>query len=158
MKSPTPASTLIVCVGNSLAGDDAAGCAVHEKLAKLPLSSNVRLRLLGLGGIALLEELEGDACLIVVDAVQLGGTPGTVRVMVWDEIPEAGGMAVSLHGVGIRETLAIGRMLYPELMPQHTFLVGIEGACFDCLGQDMSPEVAASVDQAVAQVMKLIVV
>ncbi len=158
MKSLQPDSAIIVCVGNSLAGDDAAGCAVYEALAVLFLPSGVRLRLLGLGGIALLDEFKGESCLVVVDAVQLGAAPGTVHVLAWDDIPVAGGTAVSLHGLGIRETITIGRMLYPEIMPHRIFLVGIEGAYFDHLGQEMSPEVAASVDQAAAQVMKLIAV
>jgi hydrogenase maturation protease len=150
--------TLIACVGNSLAGDDAAGCAVYDALTLSSLPSEIRLRLLGLGGIALLDDLQGEACLIVVDAVQLGAAPGTVHVLSWDAIPKAGGTAVSLHGVGIRETVTIGRALYPEIMPPRIFLVGIEGQCFDRLGAEMTPAVAAAVDEAVLQVFKLITV
>jgi hydrogenase maturation protease len=153
---PAPDRVVIVCVGNSLAGDDAVGCAVHAALAARPLPPGVKLRLLGLAGIALLDELAGETCLVVIDAVQWGAPPGTVHVLTWEQIPAASGAAVSLHGLGIRETIAIGRMLYPETMPQHIFLVGIEGICFDRLGQAMSPEVAGAVSQAAAQVLKLI--
>lgn len=148
--------TIIACVGNSLAGDDAAGSAVYDALALRPLPPGTRLRLLGLGGIALLDDLQGDACLIVVDAVQLGAAPGTVHVLPWDAIPEAGGAAVSLHGLGIRETITIGRTLYPEIMPQRIVLVGIEGQCFNQLGAEMTPTVAEAIDGAVVQVMNLI--
>lgn len=148
--------TIIACVGNSLAGDDAAGSAVYDALALRLLPPDTRLRLLGLGGIALLDDLQGDACLIVVDAVQLGAAPGTLHVLEWDAIPEAGGAAVSLHGLGIRETITIGRTLYPEIMPQRIVLVGIEGQCFNQLGAEMTPPVAAAIDEAVVQVMNLI--
>lgn len=150
--------SVIVCVGNSLAGDDAAGAAVHDALTLRSLPPGTRLRLLGLGGIALLDDLQGEACLIVVDAVQLGAAPGTVHVLEWDAIPEAGGAAVSLHGIGIRETIAIGRALYPEIMPHRIVLVGIEGQRFDILGAEMTPQVAAAIDEAVFQVIQLIAV
>lgn len=156
MSGGKPDGAVIVCVGNSLAGDDAAGCAVYEALASLPLPPRVRLLLLGLGGMNLLDDLEGEATLIVVDAVQLGAPPGTVHVLAWDEIPAAGGAAVSVHGVGIREAITVGKMLFPDRMPCRIVLVGIEGQWFDCLGESMSPEVSASLDQAVAEVLKLI--
>ena len=153
---------VIVCVGNSLAGDDAAGAAVYDALALRPLPPGTRLRLLGLGGIALLDDLVEASCpaslLIVVDAVQLGAAPGTVQVMEWDAIPEAGGAAVSLHGIGIRETITIGRALYPEFMPPRIVLVGIEGQRFDILGAEMTPPVAAAIEEAVFQIMNLFAV
>lgn len=149
---------VIACVGNSLAGDDAAGSAVYDALALRRLPPDTRLRLLGLGGIALLDELQGEDSLIVVDAVQLGAAPGTVHVMEWDAIPEARGAAVSLHGLGIRETVTIGRALYPEIMPHRIVLVGIEGQRFDLLGAEMTPPVAAAIDEAVVRVMDLITV
>lgn len=150
-----PASSVIVCVGNSLVGDDAAGPAVHDALAgRLP--PQARLRLLGVGGIALLDDLRGEENLIVVDAVQLGAAPGTLHVMEWDAIPESGGAAVSLHGLGIREAVTVGRALYPEIMPRCITLVGIEGRRFDCLGEEMTPAVAAAVDLAVSRILRLI--
>ena len=155
MIAAPPADTVIVCVGNSLVGDDAAGCAVHDALiSRLP--SRVRLRLLGVGGIALLDDLQGEENLIVIDAVQLGAAPGTVHVLAWDAIPASGGTAVSLHGLGIREAVAVGRMLYPEIMPRRIYLVGIEGRRFDQLGEEMTPAVAAAIDEAVSQVLRLI--
>ena len=147
---------IIICVGNSLAGDDAAGVFVHDALLLRPLPTGTRLRLLGLAGIALLDDLQGEDGLVVVDAVQLGAAPGTVHVLPWDAIPEAGGAAVSIHGVGIREAVTIGRALYPEIMPRRIVLVGIEGRCFDILGAEMTPPVAAAIEEAVIQVMKLI--
>ena len=155
MNGKLPGSAVIACVGNSLAGDDAAGCAVYEVLAGRHLPPGSQLLLLGVGGIALLDELGGEECLIVVDAVQLGAAPGTVHVLAWDALPEAGA-AVSLHGLGIREVVEIGRRLYPEIMPQRIFLVGIEGRCFDRLGEGMRPAVAAAIDKAAKTVEKLI--
>ena len=144
-----------MCVGNDLVADDAVGCAVHERL-KTNLPATVRLELLGIGGLAFLDMLQGEEFLIVVDAVQLGAASGTVHVLVWDELPEARGAAVSLHGIGLREAISVGRILYPDLMPADIVLVGIEGRCFSDLGVGMSPPVTAAVEPAVATVSRLL--
>jgi len=145
---------LVVCVGNSLVGDDAAGCAVYELLSREPLPDGARLQLLGVGGISLLECLEGESIMIVVDAVQLGADPGTIHIFDWDELPQAGAGAVSAHGVGLREAIALGRILSPEAMPQKVLLIGIEGASFDTIGAAMTPAVASAVEKCADEVRR----
>jgi len=142
---------LVVCIGNELVADDAVGYAVYNLLAQQKLPDGVRLEYCGVGGIALLELLNGqDALMIVVDAVQFGDPPGTVTVWSWDQLPAVTtGTAVSAHGIGLKDTIAIGLTLYPERMPQQIRLVGIEGCCFDSLGTPMTPAVAARVPDAV---------
>lgn len=150
----TAARALVVCIGNELVADDAVGHAVFTRLTEQGLPETVRLEYCGVGGIALLELLSGqEELMIVVDAVQLGDPIGTVRFWPWDELPVLeGGSAISAHGIGLKDTLAIGRTLYPERMPQRILLVGVEGCCFDQLGAAMTPEVAAAVPRAVAAV------
>jgi hydrogenase maturation protease len=140
---------LVVCVGNALVGDDAVGCAVHAALAARPLPSGVRLELLALGGLRLLDLLEGEARLVVVDAVQLGAPAGTVHLLRWAELPPPT-TATTSHGVGLREAMEVGRRLSPERMPGEALLVGIEGRVFDEVGGAMTPAVAAAVERAAA--------
>ncbi len=135
--------------------DEGAGPAVYDFiLAHPPMPDGVRLLHLGLGGIALLDELEGERTLVVVDAVMLGDPPGTVHVIEWDDLPEAG-QAVTGHGIGVREAIAVGRRLFPERMPRKVYLVGVEGRCFDGLGEPMTPEVAAAIEHAAATALDL---
>jgi hydrogenase maturation protease len=150
--SCSTADTLVVCVGNGLAGDDAVGEAVYQRLAGTKLPGGIRTVFLGLGGLSILEYLHGQDLLIVVDAVQLGGEPGYVHVMETGQIPELHGQAVSLHGIGLLETLAISRMLYPESAPKRAVLIGIEGRNYNQLGAPMSREVSAAVERAVDEV------
>lgn len=152
----TATQALVVCIGNELVADDAVGHAVFTQLAAQGLPGNVRLEYCGVGGIALLELLTGqEELMIVVDAVQLGDPIGTVRLWSWDELPVLeGSSAISAHGIGLKDTLVIGRTLYPERMPRQILLVGVEGRCFDQLGSAMSPEVAAAVPLAVAAICK----
>ncbi len=149
-------SALIVCIGNDLAADDGVGHVVYERLNSKVLPTGTRSRLLGVGGMALLDELDGEDLLVVVDAVQFGSAPGTVHILDWEQLPPATLRPVSGHGIGIREAIEVAQHLFPEKSPQHVYLVGIEGKCFDELGAGLSPEVAEAVDNAVSKVLHLI--
>lgn len=146
---------LVVCIGNELVADDGVGWVVYQELRRLELPQGVRLVFLGLGGIDLLEELDGEELLLVVDGVQLGAPPGTVHRLGWEDLPQAPARPVSGHGIGVREAITIGRRLYPQRVPAETRLIGIEGRCFDRLGQGLSPEVAGAVPEAVGIVASL---
>jgi hydrogenase maturation protease len=151
----TPAKDiLIACVGNSLAGDDGAGHEVYVRLQRESLPASSELIHLGLGGMALHDYFDAQHLLIVVDAVQLNAAPGHVHVLNWKDLPVLRGQAVSLHGVGLAETLSVARLLYPERIPKRTVLIGIEGRRFNELGVPLSSEVAAAVVAAVEEVKR----
>src|SRR5437763_15222955 len=85
---------LVAGVGNVLRGDDGFGPAVVERLSGA-LPAGVKLVETGIGGLELLHELM-DGCdgLVLVDAVERGGEPGTV----FEITPEVG-EAVVVQGV-----------------------------------------------------------
>lgn len=142
------ANALVICIGNDLVADDGVGHVVYNELTRRDLAQGTRLKLLGLGGMALLGEFSGEDLLVVVDAVQFGVSPGTVHVLDWEDLPE-GGSHVSCHGIGIREAIEVSKKLYPETTPKSVYLVGIEGQCFDQLGKGLTAEVAASIPSAI---------
>ena len=147
---------LILCIGNELVADDGVGCAVYERLRELPLPDRVRVAFLGLGGIDLLEEIDGEELLVVVDGVQLGGPAGTIHQLGWDQLPAMQPRPVSGHGIGIREAIVVGKNLYPERVPKTIYLIGIEGSCFNQLGVGLSSEVARAVPEAVTVILSLL--
>jgi hydrogenase maturation protease len=149
---PSPVRrTIVVCIGNQLVADDAAGYEVFCRLAPLP----GRLEYCGVGGIDLLPLFQGETDLIVVDAVELGAAPGTVHLIPWERLPE-NRTQISAHGLGLRESIEIGRILYPDQVPERVTLVGIEGRCFNRTREFMSREVSDSIDFAVAAVRELV--
>jgi len=152
--TPGAARVLVACVGNPLVADDAVGPAVYGILSEGPLPEGVRVELLAVGGVRLLDELRGERALVVVDAVRFGAPPGTVHVLPWDRIPESGAAPVTSHGIGVRETIDIGRLLYPERVPGEVLLVGVEGLRFDDIGGGMTPEVSAAVQFAAEEVLR----
>ena len=159
---PPDRRTIVVCIGNELVADDAAGFEVYRRLASETSAgaggaagAGARLEYCGVGGIDILPLLEGETDLIVVDAVQLGARPGTVHVLPWDRLPQ-GGAQVSAHGLGLKETIEIGRILYPGRLPERITLVGIEGCCFNLTRQYMTWEVDQAIEVAAARVRELL--
>jgi hydrogenase maturation protease len=73
---------LVAGVGNVIAGDDGFGPAVVAALTDTELPDGVTVLDTGIGGFALVRELmEGYDALVIVDAINRGLPPGTVRVL-----------------------------------------------------------------------------
>jgi hydrogenase maturation protease len=141
---------LILGIGQSLRGDDAAGLeAVRLWREKFPeTAGTVRVELSELPGLALLDLLEGMDAAIIVDAIQSSASAGTFICLNLDELagftPEAG----SAHGWGVAETLQLGRSLNPSLAKCQVTLIGISGGQFG-MGAGLSPEVREALAKAV---------
>ncbi len=148
-------STLIVCIGNDLVADDAVGYAIHKILTGAKFPEGTTLKFLGLGGMDLLEVINGEDLLIVVDAVQLGNDVGTVHVLSWDQLPSMEPRPVSGHGIGVKEAIEVARRLYPERVPGDIRLVGVEGSCFDRVGYPLTDAVQQAVPKAVETILCL---
>lgn len=147
-------SALVACIGNELVADDAVGFEVYKLLRTMDLPQDIRLVYTGVGGLSLLDLLSGDEqILVVVDAVQFGQPAGTVHCLSWDSIPFFGGSSISVHDIGLKETVDIGRELYPERIPPSVVLVGVEGRCFNRMRDAMTPETEAAVGTAVRCVL-----
>lgn len=131
--------TIVICIGNELIADDAVGFEIYNRLA----GCSARVEFCSVGGIDILPLLDGETDMIVVDAVQFGSLPGTLHVIPWDCLPLSSS-AISSHGLGLRETIEIGEVLYPGTMPDRITLVGIEGRCFDRTREYMTREVQAA--------------
>ena len=148
--SGIPARVVIIGVGNAFRGDDGAGIAVAQRLAEQVPAGTQVLEESG-EGAALAEVWKGAQLAIVVDAIQSGATPGTIRRFdarqgpVGDEPPSR-----STHGFGISSAIELARALN-ELPPQ-LIVYGIEGQDF-ALGEKLSPAVQEAVPQVAAQVL-----
>lgn len=143
--------TIIICIGNELVADDAVGFEIYNRLA----GCRARLEYCSVGGIDLLPLLDGETDMIVVDAVQLEAPAGTIHVIPWDSLP-CDSSAISSHGLGLREAMEIGSILYPGTMPERVTLVGIEGRCFNRTREYMTAEVRDAIDGAVTRIRNLL--
>lgn len=147
--------SLVVCVGNPLAADDAIGWHAYNALKQQTLPRGMRLVHLGLAGLDLLELFDADDICVLLDAARTGGPPGTVQVRNPEEF-SCSEHAISAHDIGFAEALALGHALVPSRRPRDARLVTVEGACFDDLRPSLSPVVRAAIPKAIATVLSLV--
>lgn len=125
--SPT---IVVVGIGNELSGDDAAGLRVARTLKHEPLPPHVSVYEAGMAGFRLIDLwMDSDLC-IVVDAMDAGEAPGTVREFDAGEVvssvfPEQE-LSVSSHGARLKEALELGGALGPPYIPRDVRVFGIQ--------------------------------
>jgi hydrogenase maturation protease len=136
----------IIGAGNLLRADDGLGVHVVRQLEALPWPAEVELLDVGTGGLDVVHLLADATHVCLVDAMQLGGPPGTVYQFAREDVRfrSAAGQ-VSMHGFGLATALELGEKLgiRPEL-----YLVGVEPECLD-FAEGLSPAVQAQVDTVV---------
>ena len=146
---------IVIGLGQSLRGDDAAGLdAVRLWQEQYPLTAQkVQVRLSELPGLALLDLFDSMDVAILVDAVQGAGIPGSLHRLGPDELASFTAGAQSAHGLGVAETLALGRSLYPQLAHCRLTLIGIVGEQFT-MGTGLSRAVQAALRGAAVRIEK----
>lgn len=154
---------LIAGVGNVLRGDDGFGVGVAQALARRGgLPEGVTVFEAGIAGVPLVQELmDGYDALILADAVERGGAPGTVYVIE----PELADTA-ALDAAAFHSSLADAHYTEPskvltlawalEVLPPRVFLVGCEPAGYDEFGAELSEAVREAVQVAVRRIDSLI--
>jgi len=134
--------TLIAGFGNVLRGDDGFGVEVIRRLQEREPISDVEVMEVGTAGIRLAQELLTPCDrLIIVDAMNRGGTPGTVYVVRVESVDAAG--EVDLHLAVPARALAVAKAL--RALPPEVFIVGCEPGEVDELTTEMTPPVQAAV-------------
>ena len=153
---------LVAGVGNVLRGDDGFGIAVAQQLEGRSHGNNVTIVESGIAGISLVQELmDGYDMLIVADAVERDGVPGTIY-LIEPDVPDHDEKASN----ALHQSLADAHYSDPAkvfilakalgVLPPQVFLIGCQPADYDELGADMSPGVTQAVQLAVEQIEILI--
>lgn len=139
-------AVLVVGVGNTLLGDDAAGLAVLSELERRQDVWGGAVEFLdgGTQGLALLDRIAGRRAVLILDAVKLGAAPGTVHVLgKWDH---RAARASTAHESNVAELLEASALLGE--LPGHVTVVGIEPERV-ATGIGLSVAVSAAVESAV---------
>ncbi len=149
---------LVAGVGNTLRSDDGFGVAVARRLEAMDLPEGVQVMETGISGMTLVQELmEGYDALIVMDTVDRHRPPGTI-MLIEPDIPDANLMSHDQRHQLIADThLATPSrvMMMAKAMgalPERVLLVGCQPVDAEALGMELSPEVAAAVEVAIAEV------
>lgn len=138
--------TLILCLGNPLRRDDAAGLRVADALTAAPEPGAV-VRRSAKAGLYLLDDMEGFDRVVVVDAVVTGGAaPGAIHSVPLQAIHGPAGP--SPHAIGLPSALALARAAGAPV-PSAIHVVAIEVLERSTVGEGLSPAVAAAIPAAV---------
>jgi len=120
--------------------DDGVGVRVVQRLASQHVyPPGVTVLDGGTLGLDLLPFLEGLERLLIIDAMETGGTPGTIARLTGDEIPVAFETRLSPHQMGLKDLLAVS--LLQGNTPPDMVLLGIQPETIR-MGVDLSPAVA----------------
>jgi hydrogenase maturation protease len=151
---------LVAGVGNKLRADDAFGVEVASRLMTMDLPEGVKVVETGIGGIALVQELQsGYDALVIVDAVDRGRPPGHV-MLIAVEVPHVDDMEwgerydflADVHLATPERALIMSKAL--GVLPDNTIMVGCQPVDAETPGIPMSPEVTAACDVAVREILR----
>lgn len=142
--------TLVLGLGNILLRDEGVGVRVVEAMQALELAPDVELFDGATAGLDLLDVLADRRKVIVIDAIEGDSAPGTVvRLRPEDLVPRSA-QSVSLHEVGLLETLAVAGQL--GIAPEEVIVIGIKPKDVSC-GLTLSQEIARLVPRVVEVVL-----
>lgn len=139
-------TVLILGIGNPFRRDDGVGPWVAHRLAAAGWPAQEHSG----EGAGLMDLWDGASHVAVVDALQSGATPGTVRRFdaVTQTLP-SGLFRYSSHLFGLAEAIETARVL--GRLPPVLIVYGVEGADF-AFGEGLSPAVSAGA-QAVLRIV-----
>jgi hydrogenase maturation protease len=142
---------LVLGVGNLLKSDDGVGVRALQLISeRYRFPDRVTLLDGGTLGLDLLPQLDGVERLVIIDAVDVGAVPGTVVRLTEAEIGPALEHRLSPHQLGVKELLAVSRLL--GAAPAETVLLGVQPKSL-ALALELTAEVAAALEQLVPRVV-----
>jgi len=145
--------TVIIGCGNLLRGDDGVGPWLIRKLWDLGLPPGVRLADGGTAGMDVVAQIGDAKHLIVVDACQSGGVPGTIYELPGEEVETPPLEAVNLHNFRWDHALAVGKWLLKERFPPTVTVFLIEAENLSP-GFGLSPPVQAAMERLATELLR----
>ena len=141
---------LVLGIGNILMKDEGVGVRVVEALEGVSLPEDVEVADGGTFGTGLIDLIADREHLIVIDAVHADEAPGAVLRFTADEYAARPPAVMSLHEVGMLETLRMARLL--DCAPGKVTVFGI-------VPEEVSPglELTERVAGAVPKVVDLVI-
>jgi len=129
----------------------------HLKADPAGYPEGIEVDALSVGGLGLMERLEGYQRAIIIDALVTGSHPrGKVLCYPLEALPNhASGHTASAHDTSLQNALEVGRTMGIRL-PERIIVVGIEAQNVYDFSEELSPEVAAAVPLATETVLQLV--
>jgi hydrogenase maturation protease len=149
----TKTGVTVLGVGNILLTDEGVGVRVLQELMEThDFPPGVELVDGGVLGLSLMGVVEAAGRLIVIDAVNLGGAPGDLFRLTWDELTARTRYKDSLHQIDFVEVMSLLPLIGVD--PPPTVIVGVQPADVETTGLALTPGVAAKVPDLTAMVLQ----
>ena len=147
---PGAFDTLVLGIGNVLYADEGFGIRAVEALnARYTFPETVRVMDGGTQGIFLLPWVRSAKRLLILDAVDFGMAPATLRLVRGADVPcFMGAKKVSMHQAGFQEVLASADLT--GSLPAELALVGVQPELLNDYGGSLTAGVKAQIDPAIA--------
>ncbi|MBN2044743.1 MAG: hydrogenase maturation protease [Anaerolineales bacterium] len=153
---------LVVGLGNPILGDDGVGWRVVEQveaeyIAKDRKNKGIEFEYYSLGGLSLMERMEGYRDVIVVDSILTGKNPnGTIYSLPLSSLPDYSyGHTTAIHDASLATALEVGRKM-GLVLPEDVWIVAVEAEFVYDFSEELSPEVERAVPTAVKLVKELV--
>lgn len=158
-------TTLLIGLGNPILGDDGIGWRVVEK-AEILLDQRtpdekkqhtIDVLYLSLGGLSLMEHMEGYTDVVVVDSILTKDHPnGTIFSLPLSGLPDfSSGHSTAIHDTSLATALTVGRKMQMEL-PEDVWVVAVQAEYVFDFSEELSPPVAAALPGAVNVLMEVL--
>ena len=141
--------TAILGVGNLLLKDEGIGVHVAQALERLPLPEGVEVIDCGTA-IDVAHLVEGFDKLIVIDAAQAGGKPGTIYRLSLEDIEREENHHLSGHEFSLLWSL---RLCALDGSAKEVLIIGVEPSKIDW-GVELSPELENRIPEIVKNVFR----
>ena len=145
-------NVLFLGMGNPILADDAVGIRVVEKMESLvDEGGNVEFASGSIAGLHLLDLITGFERLVVVDAIKIGGRPGTLHKISIEDLNHTRHFT-SVHSINFVTAVEIGRKLGMDV-PRKITIYGIEVSNAEEFSEKMTPEVEDSVNRNAREIV-----
>jgi len=141
-------------LGNPILTDDGVGIHVVRQAAARCTAGHVSFAEASVGGLRLLDILDGYEQVILIDAIQTAdGKPGTIRRLYPSHLQQSLHSGSS-HDLSLVGALALGRSLGLRLPDdEHLIILAIEARDVLTFGEECTPPVRAAIATTVDQIL-----
>lgn len=145
-----PGTIVVLGIGNVLWADEGFGVRCVEALQRQwQFAPHVQLVDGGTQGLYLIQHVQEAEQLLILDAVDYGLAPGTLKLVENDEVPRfLGAKKMSLHQTGFQEVLTLAQLT--ERYPRQVLLIGCQPEELEDYGGSLRPCVKLALEDAVA--------
>lgn len=147
-----PPKIIVLGIGNILLSDEGVGPKVAWRLkAEYRFPPNVEIYDGGTTGLGLLPYISEADYLVIVDAINGPGEPGSIYRYTVDDFELNIPKKMSIHDVGLIECLALAEL--DGSTPQKTIILGVKPKSL-VGGMELTDVVSAKLDELVMMVVK----